>query len=215
MLAGSHTDARYVRWTRVGNARDCVGHSTRVERARLTYAADGGGIRGYSSLLIVQRLMHEVALCERRLQDEEGPVPGSDRRHFDENELLPCHYFDYMYGTSTGGLISVMLARLRMTVPQCLDIYRRVGHELFGHRRNILPLATKYHHKPLEKAVRDIVKQYCKLHPNCDGKDWHPWDWDPVDEENPSATSTATSSSTYKSSPNPTPIQPVDRICQS
>ena len=115
---------------------------------------DGGGIRGYSSLLIVQRLMHEIAQCERRLQEEEGPVPGSTRREFDENDLLPCHYFDYMYGTSTGGLISVMLARLRMTVPQCLEIYRRVGHELFGHRRNILPLATKYHHKPLEKAVR-------------------------------------------------------------
>ena len=180
-------------------------------------ATDGGGIRGYSSLLIVQRLMHYVAQCERRLQDEEGPVPGSSRSHFDEDELLPCHYFDYMYGTSTGGLISVMLARLRMTVPQCLDIYRRVGHELFGHRRNILPLATKYHHKPLEKAVRDIVSQYCKLHPNCDGKDWHPWDWDPVDEEsaNPSATSTVNSNSTYKATPNPAPIQPIDRICQS
>jgi hypothetical protein len=180
-------------------------------------ATDGGGIRGYSSLLIVQRLMHYVAQCERRLQDEEGPVPGSNRSDFDENELLPCHYFDYMYGTSTGGLISVMLARLRMTVPQCLDIYRRVGHELFGHRRNILPLATKYHHKPLEKAVRDIVSQYCKLHPNCDGKDWHPWDWDPVDDEsaNPSATSTVHSNSTYQTTSNPAPIQPIDRICQS
>ncbi|KZM25365.1 uncharacterized protein EKO05_0000583 [Ascochyta rabiei] len=183
----------------------------------LILTLDGGGIRGYSSLIIIQRLMHEVAQCERRLQEEEGPVPGSNRREFDEDALLPCHYFDYMYGTSTGGLISVMLARLRMTVPQCLEIYRRVGHELFGHRRNTLPLATKYHHKPLEKAVCEIVGQYCKLHPNCDGKDWHPWDWDPVDEEPSrlSAASTVNSSSTFKSSYTDAPIQPVDRICQS
>ena len=80
---------------------------------------DGGGIRGYSSLLILQRLMHEVAECEKRLQKEDGLI--GTQREFKEDELLPCHYFDYMYGTSTGGLISVMLGRLRMTVPQCLE----------------------------------------------------------------------------------------------
>src|SRR3954465_15801039 len=115
--------------------------------------------------------MHEIAICERRLQEEEGPVPGSTRSEFNEDELLPCHYFDYMYGTSTGGLISVMLARLRMTVPQCLEIYRQVGNDLFGHRRNVLPLATKYHHKPLERAVQRIVREYCKNHNSCDGND--------------------------------------------
>lgn len=142
----------------------------------LILTLDGGGIRGYASLLILQRLMHEVAKCEIRLQEEEGPVPGSTRREFIEDELLPAHYFDYMYGTSTGGLISVMLGRLRMTVPQCLEIYRDVGDNLFGKRRNMLPLATKYHHKPLEKAVQRIVKEYCKHHgDNCKGDDWHPW----------------------------------------
>jgi hypothetical protein len=165
--------------------------------------------------------MHEVAECENRLQRDEGPVPGSTRRDFNENDLLPCHYFDYMYGTSTGGLISVMLARLRMTVPQCLEIYRRVGHELFGHRRNILPLATKYHHKPLEKAVREIVAQYCKHHENCTGDDWHPWH--PEDEDppvTPSAIKTPegsmNNSSTWLSNAGKsTIVKPVERICQS
>jgi hypothetical protein len=181
---------------------------------------DGGGIRGYSSLLILKQLMHEIAECEQRLQKEEGPVPGSSRQEFNENELLPCHYFDYMYGTSTGGLISVMLARLRMTVPQCLEIYRRVGHELFGHRRNILPLATKYHHKPLERAVQEIVRQYCKQHENCDGNDWHPWH---LEEEEEPATTLRTpndsmgNSSTWSSNlgNSSSSIKPVERICQS
>ncbi|KAF2495311.1 FabD/lysophospholipase-like protein [Lophium mytilinum] len=137
--------------------------------------AYGGGIRGYSSLLILKFLVHEIVACEARLQKEEGPVVEGEQQTFDENTLLLCHYFDFMYGTSTGGLISVLLGRLRMTIPECLDIYREVGNDLFGHRRNVLPLATKYHHKPLEKAVRRIVRKNCKHHDKCDGEDWHPW----------------------------------------
>jgi hypothetical protein len=149
--------------------------------------------------------MHEIAECEKRFQDEFGPVAGSSRRTFVEDELLPCHYFDFMYGTSTGGLISVMLARLRMTVPQCLEIYRQVGDDLFGHRRNMLPLATKYHHKPLEKAVQRIVKDFCKHHDNCDGHDWHPWNIDGEAEDSDKSGASSSSS---------TSIQP-ERICQS
>ena len=152
--------------------------------------------------------MHEIAECERRLQAEEGRIYGSNRHIFNEDELLPCHYFDYMYGTCTGGLISVMLGRLRMTVPQCLEIYRQVGDDLFGHRRNTLPLATKYHHKPLEKAVRRIVREFCKHHNNCDGNDWHPWDSN-------SQNSVASSSSSSSTSIATQPAAPTPRICQS
>lgn len=189
-------------------------HLSRVAANRIT---DGGGIRGYSSLLILKQLMHEIAECERRLQLEEGPVPGSERSDFNEDQLLPCHYFDYMYGTSTGGLISVMLARLRMTVPQCLEIYRRVGHELFGHRRNVLPLATKYHHKPMEKAVQEIVSQYCKHHETCSGEDMHPWYPDEAVMPDPSAPASLESSATYPSTGQSTGQQKkeTERICQS
>jgi hypothetical protein len=161
--------------------------------------------------------MHEIAEWETKLQKEEGPVPGSQRYDFNEDELLPCHYFDFMYGTSTGGLISVMLARLRMTVPQCLEIYRRVGHELFGHRRNVLPLATKYHHRPLEKAVQDIVRQYCKKHDSCTGGDWHPWDSEDEAEAqaNTSVISSLQSSTTWSSADDSVRETPVERICQS
>lgn len=121
--------------------------------------------------------MHEIAAWENKLEKEEGPIPGSARHTFNEDELLPCHYFDYMYGTSTGGLIATMLGRLRMSVLQCLRIYVEVGDDLFGRRRSRVPLATKYDHKPLESAVQKIVRLHCKEHPpgECDGKDWHPW----------------------------------------
>ena len=192
---------------------------------------DGGGIRGYSSLLILKELMHEVWLWERRLDDEERSGQGQykpkttlepseegeqaeagardptaeeqqdavdsavDQLHQDllttatttkkaisEEELLPCHYFDFMYGTSTGGLIATILGRLRMTVTEALELYRNVGEDLFGKRRSHVPLMTKYHHQPLEKAVRDIVGKRCHEHPNCDGNDMHPWESDRMDE---------------------------------
>lgn len=95
---------------------------------------------------------------------------------FNEDGLLPCHYFDFMYGTSTGGLIATMLGRLRMTIAQCLEVYQDVGQQLFGKRRSFIPLATKYNHQPLEVAVRDIVAGHCKQHQgDCSGSDWHPW----------------------------------------
>ena len=140
---------------------------------------DGGGIRGYSSLLILQTLMHKVYEWERRIRADTPQAAFSDDDPLpDENDLLPCHYFDYMYGTSTGGLIATMLGRLRMSIPQCLEVYREVGESLFGSKRSILPLTTKYDHKPLVHAVRDIVKAHCKQHTGdgeCDGNDWYPW----------------------------------------
>lgn len=137
-------------------------------------ALDGGGIRGYSSLLILRALMHEVYEWEKKLQAEEGEIEGEELG--DEDDLRPCHYFDFMYGTSTGGLIAIMLGRLRMRIEECLDNYRMVGHELFGHRKSMIPLATKYRHEPLEEAVQKIVGDHCHEHASCDGKnDLHPW----------------------------------------
>lgn len=155
---------------------------------------DGGGIRGYSSLLILKALMKEIAIWESKLEAEQG---GS--KTFEEGELLPCLYFDYIFGTSTGGLIATMLARLRMTVGTCLQVYREVGNDLFGSRRSRVPLATKYDHEPLERAVKRIVSNYCPVHndsrppegsEHCDGEDLFPWhpDLRPATTESPIST---------------------------
>lgn len=54
--------------------------------------ADGGGIRGLSSLIILKSLMEKV----RKEEERYGWKAGYEN-------LRPCHYFDFFVGTSTGG----------------------------------------------------------------------------------------------------------------
>lgn len=78
---------------------------------------------------------------------------------------LPCHYFDYIAGTSTGGLISIMLGRLRMNIDDCITEYENIGSELFGkprwfHIRSPLFFPReKYNHKVLENIIQTIVNE--------------------------------------------------------
>jgi hypothetical protein len=103
---------------------------------------DGGGIRGYGSLLILRALMNKIGAEERRLdrntvssfypcmykprskelepqpsRNGDGSAKALDPREstipvatptaglLDSSLFLPCHYFQYTGGTSTGGYV--------------------------------------------------------------------------------------------------------------
>lgn len=70
---------------------------------------DGGGVRGLSSLLILREIMEDI---ERRMDAVETP--------------RPCEYFHLIGGTSTGGLIAIMLGRLGMVCGPKDVAYRRL-----------------------------------------------------------------------------------------
>ena len=71
---------------------------------------DGGGVHGLSSLQILKQLTE--------FSDPERP-------------LKPCEYFDMIGGTSTGGLIAIMLGRLRMSVDECIATYQLLSSTVF------------------------------------------------------------------------------------
>jgi patatin-like phospholipase/acyl hydrolase len=64
---------------------------------------DGGVIRGISSLYVLKELMAQI---ERDRHVIIQPPSATT--------LRPCEVFDLMCGTSTGGLIALMLGRLQM-----------------------------------------------------------------------------------------------------
>ncbi|KAI1358173.1 hypothetical protein F5Y08DRAFT_351165 [Xylaria arbuscula] len=76
---------------------------------------DGGGIRGLASLYILKHLM--------QLVDYDNPPK-------------PCDYFDLIGGTSTGGLIAIMLGRLQMGVDECIRKYLDVSSAAFQPKRS-------------------------------------------------------------------------------
>ncbi|KAI0596402.1 acyl transferase/acyl hydrolase/lysophospholipase [Biscogniauxia sp. FL1348] len=109
---------------------------------------DGGGVRGISSLQILQELMEKIKETEGRAQ-----VPR------------PCEVFDLIGGTSTGGIMAIMLGRLGMTVDDCIEVYKNVAQKSFTPKlRFPVPCSPRgaYSAKALEMAIKEVVKAQCK-----------------------------------------------------
>lgn len=174
---------------------------------------DGGGVRSYSSLLILKALMHEIWMWENRLADEHEDavledIPSAENRRIipptgnavpDEEDLLPCHYFDFVYGTSSGGLIATMLGRLRMTMKESITAFHSVMDAMLSSPAKVLSI-TKYDHRPMESALRLLVSSKCQVHSACVGEDAFQRHADPVtvfDVDQPRVTQTACLASTH------------------
>ncbi|THU84988.1 FabD/lysophospholipase-like protein [Dendrothele bispora CBS 962.96] len=79
---------------------------------------DGGGIRGVSELIILHEIMVRVQ-ARKDLPD----LPN------------PCEYFHLMGGTSTGGLIAIMLGRLEMSTEEALAQYKATADRIFSKKK--------------------------------------------------------------------------------
>ncbi|TRM59207.1 hypothetical protein BD626DRAFT_608564 [Schizophyllum amplum] len=78
-------------------------------------ALDDGGIRGLSMLLLVRDIFHHI-------QRASG-LPSLP---------LPCEYFDIIAGSGTGGLIALMLGRLRLSIEDAIECYTRIVGQVFS-----------------------------------------------------------------------------------
>ncbi|KAK7917239.1 hypothetical protein PG985_010847 [Apiospora marii] len=112
---------------------------------------DGGGVRGYSMIIILQELMH------RTYVEIEGKAP---RRH----EIpKPCDHFDLIVGTGTGGLIALMLGRLRLDLEQCKELYVRMTRMVFETDKTIAGIpyrSTLFKASMLEQAIKEAVREH-------------------------------------------------------
>ena len=108
-------------------------------------------MRGYSMLIIVQELMH------RTFVEAEGRAP---RRH----EIpKPCDHFDLIVGTGTGGLIAIMLGRLRLDLETCKELYVRMTRMVFETDKTIVGIpyrSTLFKASKLEDAIRQAVREH-------------------------------------------------------
>src|SRR5262245_30815730 len=104
---------------------------------RKLLAIDGGGIRGVLSLKTLEKI--EQLLIKESKRD--------DYRLAD--------YFDYVAGTSTGGIIAAGIA-IGMSVKQILEFYLNNGAAMFDKASIIRRLQYQYKSEPLALKLKEV-----------------------------------------------------------
>ncbi|KAF8815230.1 FabD/lysophospholipase-like protein [Phlegmacium glaucopus] len=117
--------------------------------ACLVLSIDGGGFRGLSCLLILSHFMDQI-----RISIEEDTTPK------------PCELFDLICGTSTGGLIAILLGRFGLSCHEAIKVYEEIGETMFnGEADNGKIWGNIIHGEQissvmLEKKLEEIVVEY-------------------------------------------------------
>lgn len=75
----------------------------------------------------------------------------------------PCDYFDMIGGTSTGGLIAIMLGRLKMSVADCITAYLSLSDRVFRKTQHRVTakgqLQGRFDAEELARTAKEVVKQ--------------------------------------------------------
>ncbi|KAH0553145.1 hypothetical protein GP486_006670 [Trichoglossum hirsutum] len=120
------------------------------QRPIVLLSLDGGGVRGLSPILILEQIMKGV----------------NDGRDIDA-QLQPWQVFDMMGGTSTGGIIAIMLGRLHMTLEECKKAYIQLSKTIFTARHprskvirkpyDLWNVNSKFDSTALEAAIKTEI----------------------------------------------------------
>ncbi|KAF2158158.1 FabD/lysophospholipase-like protein [Myriangium duriaei CBS 260.36] len=106
---------------------------------------DGGGARGLSPLYLLKAIMDQL---------------NEQRARLAQPRVRPCDVFDLIGGTSTGGLIAIMLGRLEMDVDECITAYRLLAESVFGvaaRRSSTGEIRAKSDSKALDEAIQRMI----------------------------------------------------------
>ncbi|KAI7270227.1 general substrate transporter [Hortaea werneckii] len=108
------------------------------ERKLRLLSLDGGGVRGLASLYMLKQLLSQF---------------GDEK---------PCDFFDMIAGTSTGGLIAIMLACLEMSIDDCINAFTSLMGKAFKREHKLAftfrgKVQHRYDSKELEKAIKEVI----------------------------------------------------------
>ncbi|KAL9617923.1 MAG: hypothetical protein Q9160_007289 [Pyrenula sp. 1 TL-2023] len=109
---------------------------------------DGGGVRGLSTLYILKNLMTRL---------------NRERQQKGLSVVKPCEVFDLIGGTSTGGLIAIMLGRLDMDVNECISAYNRLMESVFEGKSHKMPFGwtgrtkARFSTIKLKNAIEQVI----------------------------------------------------------
>jgi hypothetical protein len=109
------------------------------EGAKKLLAIDGGGIRGVLALEVLQRI-------ENLLKSKSGC-----------GDFVLSDYFDYIAGTSTGGIIAAGLS-IGMPVKDILGFYQDAGGQMFVKANLLRRLRYKFEDEPLATQLKKVFK---------------------------------------------------------
>jgi hypothetical protein len=83
----------------------------------------------------------------------------------EHEDVEPHHIFDLVAGTSTGGLIAIMLGKLGMTVEECIEAYYSLSKRIFGSKHlrarvsgGLAP--AKYSGWGMRECVRELIRKH-------------------------------------------------------
>lgn len=96
--------------------------------------------------------MHQIFLLNNT---GKGPSAPSDLPR-------PCDYFDIIGGTGTGGLIALMLGRMRMDIESCKEYYVELTRYVFITDKTLMGVPygkTLFKASRLEEAIRHCVRE--------------------------------------------------------
>jgi len=100
-------------------------------------AIDGGGIRGVLALGVLQRI-------EAVLKAQSG-----------RDDFRLADYFDYIAGTSTGGIIAAGLS-VGKSVADILQFYQEAGAQMFVKASLLRRLRSKFESEPLAEKLKEV-----------------------------------------------------------
>lgn len=109
---------------------------------------DSGGIYGLSPLLILQTIGTAISIAS-----------GTESENF-----RPCDHFDLIAGSGMGGILALMLGRLRLTVDQAITEYIELSRICFKPPGRFLK--TSFDEAPLESFLQHLVSRYADNDPN-------------------------------------------------